>query len=810
MANSVSSLESQLDALINSLEPLSDEPTASQMQDIFSSHVWTGFQEIYAFELTNDETPLALQVIDSLCLRFEEMEVPPFISEMLAQRETLLQSAAQNPLQCVKAVQWINALLQWGRARDTLMVWYRLKQAMGSNGNVSLLASCHSIAETVQRAQCFPQWMEKHREGLQTIAELNLSDLQLHTLPDCLSRLTETLSLRRNALTKLPDLSLPSKLEILDISHNCLSAAPSSLSQLHNLKHLFLDHNSIAELPDLSQLAHLERCALSYNELTAFPEALLQLPNLKSLFLEHNDIAALPALPEQSTLETLDLAYNHSSDVPASLCNLSGLQVLNLSGNGVKRLPDMSMLSNLTKLLLVNNELDALPNLPPNLQDLNVSGNLLATLPDSVSQLSHLAFLDLSDNRLEALPSSIVQLPHLLLINCRRNKLTHLPLSIIAIPKNCWIRTAGNPLADENAFLLTYALSRRGSLAPRIEDLLPSREVQLETNDLEQLLAEWAMFFAGAFPKNEYAALWDARAQHRPHTTDPSDPAFGAFYRPLLEIENAQDRDNLAKFLRGIRGTKRRLPIEDFRQLSTLPNVILKIDRMLEGAAINDVFREKMLATVHEAIDGCHDRYTWGLNHIEILWHVHCDPEIQKSDVALAQMLIGSKRLNVLDEYAKSRANAIGQVDPLELVLYEQLQLKNRLALPLSTMGMLYDGEPKQHITQEMLEQDAESVLEQTSTVDQIVDCLADPEAPGYEVWADRIKAKHPTLFEEIEESITIEMDEAADRDIPMQQYANETKRLGDERTQWIQARVRNLTKAWVHEHYNVLYTQEN
>lgn len=51
----------------------------------------------------------------------------------------------------------------------------------------------------------------------------------------------------------------------------------------------------------------------------------------------------------------------------------------------------------------------------------------MVTLPDQISQISHLTYLDLSDNKLTTLPSTLQHLKHLRQLNLAHNHLTGLP-----------------------------------------------------------------------------------------------------------------------------------------------------------------------------------------------------------------------------------------------------------------------------------------------------------------------------------------------------------------------------------------------
>jgi GTPase SAR1 family protein len=107
---------------------------------------------------------------------------------------------------------------------------------------------------------------------------------------------------------------------------------------------------------------------------------------------------------------------------------------LDLSGNGLSTLPEsITQLQNLTALDLRGNRLSTLPESITQLQNLtalDLSNNQLSTLPESISRLQNLTALDLSNNQLSTLPESITQLQNLKELYLRDNELSMLPNSI--------------------------------------------------------------------------------------------------------------------------------------------------------------------------------------------------------------------------------------------------------------------------------------------------------------------------------------------------------------------------------------------
>jgi hypothetical protein len=130
-----------------------------------------------------------------------------------------------------------------------------------------------------------------------------------------------------------------------------------------------------------------------------------------------------------------DVRIRNNSDIDwVSLTQLQQLEELNLSGNGLYEIPEsIGQLVNLQRLSLFDNRLKFLPesigNLR-NLQILNLFYNQLKVLPESIGQLSNLRSLSVFWNHLTELPESIGQLSNLHKLYMSYNKLTELPDSI--------------------------------------------------------------------------------------------------------------------------------------------------------------------------------------------------------------------------------------------------------------------------------------------------------------------------------------------------------------------------------------------
>lgn len=243
----------------------------------------------------------------------------------------------------------------------------------------------------------------------------------------------EKLDLSSNRLLSLPDLSMLSKLNTLDLHQNSLKEMPSAVYGLPKLQNLNLSYNQLTSLPDkFSKLTALKTLFLSYNQLNAFPAPVTGL-KLKTLDISGNPVKVLPdnisdmrelevfianecaldKLPSNVTnmasLKQLSLNYNQLATISKNIEKLNALEILSLSGNLLEGLPEE--INNLAKLKILDLSNNKIANLTFKngmpLEELFLKENAFSTFPSSILELSKLKRLDLRFNRLTKLPEAL-------------------------------------------------------------------------------------------------------------------------------------------------------------------------------------------------------------------------------------------------------------------------------------------------------------------------------------------------------------------------------------------------------------------
>jgi Leucine-rich repeat (LRR) protein len=121
---------------------------------------------------------------------------------------------------------------------------------------------------------------------------------------------------------------------------------------------------------------------------------------------------------------------NKLSVLPPKFESFAFLRTVNLSNNALRNsaLESITQIRTLIELYLANNQLDGplTPNIASlkDLQILDLEGNTISTIPDTIGQLRRMRILLLGENQLESLPwKSFVQLHDLYQLDLSSNKL---------------------------------------------------------------------------------------------------------------------------------------------------------------------------------------------------------------------------------------------------------------------------------------------------------------------------------------------------------------------------------------------------
>ncbi|XP_068196831.1 PH domain leucine-rich repeat-containing protein phosphatase 1 [Antennarius striatus] len=240
------------------------------------------------------------------------------------------------------------------------------------------------------------------------------------------------MDISRNHMESLPEwLCEAKKLEVLDVSHNLITELPARLFCSNSLRKLSAGYNQLQKLPERMERPLLEVLDIQHNQLVELPcnlflksvslrcvnasaNKLEHLPPsslseeshsiLQELYLTNNRLTdkCVPMLTGHTHLRVLHMAYNHLQTFPASkMAKLEELEEVDLSGNMLKTVPTTIMnCRRMHTLIAHSNSIEVFPevmqlmemkcvdlscnelseitlpeNLPPKLQELDLTGN---------------------------------------------------------------------------------------------------------------------------------------------------------------------------------------------------------------------------------------------------------------------------------------------------------------------------------------------------------------------------------------------------------------------------------------------------
>jgi PH domain/leucine-rich repeat-containing protein phosphatase len=257
-------------------------------------------------------------------------------------------------------------------------------------------------------------------EVTHVVAQSNdIISLQMHLICYNLT----VLDVSRNSLSTLPEslCDLPC-LELIDASHNELTVLPPRIFwNVKKLHTLHVDHNKLTQLPERIDRCQIEVLTVQYNRLTLLPLSMLMwFHKLRHLNASTNLLMSIPSLGATDDLNNVEELYLSSNRLKESAMNIASryrkLRVLHVAFNHLKNIPAkaLSAFGQLEELNIAGNQISSLPNCfdkLPRLKSLIAHSNLLTSLPD-LSCAKSLKFLDFGCNKLSQIPNPLANIGH--------------------------------------------------------------------------------------------------------------------------------------------------------------------------------------------------------------------------------------------------------------------------------------------------------------------------------------------------------------------------------------------------------------
>eukprot|EP01039_Chlorochromonas_danica_P010842 gene10842-12052_t len=350
-------------------------------------------------------------------------------------------------------------------------------------------------------------------QKLVNLQRLDLANNKLSALPEALGscQALKFLSLHSNDLSALPSsLGQLYRLEYLDVSRNLLRELPEDLENLVSLLHLDLSSNQLGYLfHGIGQLQHLLYLDVNTNLLAALPASFSQLRALEYVNLENNELLHLQqCLEEVQEVKYLNLRKNNLHSLAGDVGGCRSLTALDISLNKLSALPiEVGLCEQLIDLNLAYNQLTSLPaelGACRCLVKLSLRHNAISgVLPPTLSLIRSLQELDISDNLVDSLPDSIAGFQELVSLNANRCQLRVLPPSIVHLPKLKVLSISSNHFQrfpihlQQMVWLEKLDLSNNSlTLLPRdINTMAFLHELNLRNNQLQALPVEFVEVF---------------------------------------------------------------------------------------------------------------------------------------------------------------------------------------------------------------------------------------------------------------------------------------------------------------------------
>lgn len=215
------------------------------------------------------------------------------------------------------------------------------------------------------------------------------------------------------------------KLESVDLSDNNITTI-SVLSNLPELKYVFLTHNNIDDISPLTSLTKLLVADVSQNSITELPD-FSKATMLESLYLAKNKISDLSSIHTMPNIITLDISYNLVTNAK-NIGMLTMLETLVISNNNITNFDFLSGLTALCSLDVSNTSIvntTPLADLP--IVVLNVSNTSIGTVKD-ICKLTDLTSLEIANTDITSIAqlSEIPQLDYIDISGCNITDLSSL------------------------------------------------------------------------------------------------------------------------------------------------------------------------------------------------------------------------------------------------------------------------------------------------------------------------------------------------------------------------------------------------
>jgi hypothetical protein len=366
------------------------------------------------------------------------------------------------------------------------------------------------------------------------------------------------------------------------------------------------------------------------------------------------------------------------SELRYGLGQAQALRALNLSGNLLTSIPaELGQVPAVSELDLGGNRLTSIPaelGQAQALRRLYLVGNLLTSIPAELGQAQALRELDLRGNRLTSIPAELGQAPALSELDLRGNQLTSIPAELMGLHTDCTVELSGNPLSEQVIADMHALMAERRAQGLSVPNIFFDRHtagaggVWGEQSDLAQ-----------ARPLSEVVGAWYVGAG-----ADAAPPA-------PVQTAAAQAGDSAA----GLSRLLDRLPgTAEFENAATRPGLQARVRLLLDAAASSPELMATCNAAALEGLGTCGDRVALTFDNLELQVRLHQIAHQgqllpHQHAAALLALGAGAHRRHVLEEFARAKVKTMRMVDAIEVHLAFQNKFGQRVLS--NSHGMLYE-----------------------------------------------------------------------------------------------------------------------
>ena len=285
-------------------------------------------------------------------------------------------------------------------------------------------------------------------------------------------------------------------LTALDVKENHIAVIPPAIVTLTNLVHLNMSNNDIVEIPDnFGLLSNIVVLSLARNHIRLLPGSMQDMGKLKICDMHVNELATLlpvqkhhrnksvlaEALEEEEQEEhrrtqsgSSDYSDDSSSSDEEAAEHISSRMMAKLAARGIELKLGVIGVVGIQDLECSYNKLAKLPDLTAMqaIRRINVSHNVLMSLPEEICALHTLEKIEAGDNRIRSVPGHVSQLTRLTLLSVKNNNLRSLPPEIGCCAKLKYLSLYANDLVSlPDQISMLSNLQRLSSQANKLSKL---------------------------------------------------------------------------------------------------------------------------------------------------------------------------------------------------------------------------------------------------------------------------------------------------------------------------------------------------